>query len=323
MKTVFLAGAILSIFVSGVYGASLEPIAFASIAEDPSDFPTIRILVESLRTFGGKYKDASFRLYVPQSLLAAEGAGEAWKKLAVELRPFVAPVEAAWYPLASWPYAAAKAEAEAEGRAEILAWLGPDTVMLDEPGEMILPVDAALGYRPVFHRNINPLFAEPLDGYWQRAYAVMKVREADLFTMVTPADGDAIRPYFQAGCLVVRPEKGVLRKWLEYFKSLAADTAIRAMCEKEGKQRTFTFQVALTGAVLNHLSKNEMLLFSERINYPIFFKEMFGGQRDFRDLSGVVTMRYEHFFNEPPVDWDRHLLGPAERIAWLKAHFTK
>jgi hypothetical protein len=323
MKITFLTGVFLTLIACGTCRAEREPIAFASIAEEQAELPSIRILVESLREFGGRYREAQFRVYMPQPLLAAEAAGESWKKLGVELRPFAVPAEAAWYPLASWPFAAAKAEEEAESKAEILAWLGPDTVMLDEPGEMILPVGAALGYRPVFHRNINPLFSEPLNEFWQRAYAVMNVKEGDFFAMVTPADSEAIRPYFQAGCLVVRPTEGLLRRWPVYFKKLYADPAVRAMCEKNASWRTFAFQVALTGAFLNHLSREKMLLFSEHINYPVFFREMFGGKCDFHDLAGAVTVRYEHFFREPPTDWSKRLSGPANRIAWLKARFAK
>jgi len=323
MKAALLTGAISSLIACCAHGAGLDPIAFAAVAEERAQLHSIRILIESLREFGGIHRDAAFRIYVPPSLLEAEGTGEAWKELGAELRPFVVPPGADWYPLASWPYAAARAEEEAEGKAEILGWLGPDTVILAEPREMILPPGKALGYRPVFHRNINPLFSEPLDEFWQSAYAVMKVQEEKLFPMVTPADNDSIRPYFQAGCLVVRPARGLLRKWPEYFERLSGDRAIRAMCESNNRWRTFAFQVALTGVFLNHLSENEMLHFSECINYPIFFKEMFGGKRDFHDLTGVITMRYEHFFTDPPPDWAQILSGPADRIAWLRSRFEK
>ena len=196
-------------------------------------------------------------------------------------------------------------------------------MFLAEPREMILPPGTALGYRPVFHRNISPLSSEPLDEPWQRAYDLMKVRSDAVFPMPTVADGDSIRPYFQAGCLVVRPSRGLLRKWLESFATLGGDRELRAMCERNGRWRTFAFQVALTGVVLNELSRSEMLLLPDSVNYPVFFKEMFGAERDFHDITGAVTIRYEHFFDDPPPDWDRQLTGPADRIAWLQGRFGK
>jgi hypothetical protein len=61
-----------------------------------------------------------------------------------------------------------------------------------------------------------------------------------------------------------------------------------------------------------------MLELSRRVNYPIFFGEMFGAKRDFHDINDAVTIRYENFFDDPPSDWEKTLRGPADRIAWLK-----
>lgn len=135
--------------------------------------------------------------------------------------------------------------------------------------------------------------------------------------------GDKIRPYFQAGCLVVRPERRLLRKWREMFNLISKDSAIREICEKDDRKRTFTFQAGLTGAFLNSLGRDEMLEFSDRINYPIFFREMFGAKRDFHDITNAVTVRYEHFFIDPPAGWDKQLQGPAAKIAWIKEQLGK
>ena len=79
----------------------------------------------------------------------------------------------------------------------------------------------------------------------------------------------------------------------------------------------------MTGAVLKNLMRDEMMQMPESINYPIFFKEMFGAKRDFHDITDVSLIRYEHFFNDPPEDWDKHLKGPADRIDWMKERFGK
>jgi hypothetical protein len=48
---------------------------------------------------------------------------------------------------------------------------------------------------------------------------------------------------------------------------------------------------------------------------------MFGAKKDFHDITGAVTVRYEHFLQNTPPDWDRKLAGPANRIAWIKERF--
>lgn len=297
-------------------------IIFATYAEQPQQLYCARVMIESIRTFGGDYKDVPVWLYVTEQL--QKETTETLLKfdsLDVDIKTCQAPEEALWFSLANVVFMAAQFETDAESQAAVIALLGSDTVVLQALDEFVLPKGISLGYRPVFHKNINPLFSEPLGEYWTRAYEIMGIQKFSVFPMVTPADGDTIRPYFQAGCLVARPEKGIFRKWKEQFTSLYSDSLIRKMSEQENKLKIFTFQVALTGAILNNLKRVEMMQLSDRINYPIFFREMFGAKRDFHDITNATTIRYEFFFNDPPDGWDKQLTGPADRIAWLKEHF--
>jgi hypothetical protein len=141
--------------------------------------------------------------------------------------------------------------------------------------------------------------------------------------MITPADDDTIRPYFNASCLAVRPEKGLFAIWAENFSKLCRDSVIKAECEKDQMKRIFTFQVALTGTFLNNLDRDEMYFISDKYNYPIFFREMYGANKDFHDITGIVTIRVEQFFDKPIAGWDKILKGPADRIAWIKEHYEK
>jgi len=264
-------------------------IIFTTFIEAKEELLPLKVMVESLRTFGGKFKDAPVWIYTTDELLKSES--EAFGKFAsynTQFKTSQAPQDATWFFLARKVFAAAQAEADAHGKTAVLARLDTDTIFIQEPDEFILPTEKSLGYRPVFHRNINPLYSEPLDDYWTRAYQIMGVQESAAFPMVTPADGDTIRPYFQAGCVVVRPEQCILRKWAEMFTVLYQDSLIKKFCEQDQRKRIFTFQVALTGAILNSLEQSEMYQLSDRINYPIFFKEMFGANRDFHDISNAV-----------------------------------
>jgi hypothetical protein len=170
------------------------------------------------------------------------------------------------------------------------------------------------------HKNIGLLYSEPLDSFWMRIYERMAVDESRLFPMVTPADDDTIRPYFNAGLLVVRPEADILRKWVDYYQILYRDTLLRQMCEQDRRRRVFLHQTALTGAILNHYSHDDILQFSDRINYPIFFGEQFGARKDFHDITDIVTFRHESYFSDPDPDWEKKLKGPQEKIDWIKKH---
>ena len=296
-----------------------QPIVFATFAEDPGSLGNVLLMAESIRTFGGRYKDAPIRAYMPVALAEQEaGTVAKFKELHVEVRLSEAPEDGAWFYYSAKVFAAAKAEAEAKGDAEILAWLDEDTIVLDEPGEFLLPEGKSLGYRPVMHKNIGLLYSESPDAFWGRAFELLSVPESAVFPMVTPADGDTIRPYFNAGCMVVRPERGLMARWVDCWTTLYGDSLLTEMCRADVKHRIFIHQVALAGAILAHLDQDELLEFSSWINYPIFFEQVFGAKRVFDDITDVVTFRHESYFRKPAPDWEKKLKGPADRVAWIK-----
>jgi hypothetical protein len=300
-----------------------QPIIFASFAENPQQVEHVQLLATSIRTFADAYKDAPVRLYVPAGLIV-EGSEtlDSLAALGVEVRHSTAPGAALWFFFAWKVYAAAQAEADAVGEATILVWLDDDTVVLQQPDEFLLPAGKNLGYRPVMHKNVGLFYNEPMDAFWGRAFALLGVEESSIFPVVTPADGDTLRTYINAGCLAVRPERGLLGRWAACFSVLHPDPELTEMCRQDQAKRIFIHQVALAGAILTHLVRDEMVEFSDRINYPIFFESQFGAKRDFHDLTGVVTFRHEAYFKNPAPDWERQLRGPADRITWIKKHLV-
>jgi hypothetical protein len=292
---------------------------FATYATRESEIGNVGILAASLRAFGGAKSKSPVHIYVTESVAHEDSV--VWHDLAdlgIE-RKIVGGIEdaAAWYHYAGKVTAAARAEADAVESGEILAWLDEDTVFLQEPVEFDLPARVSLGYRPAMHRNIAPLWNTPLNAFWERIYNLLAVPVEAAWPMVTPADEETVYPWINAGCLVVRPERGLLRMWAETWPVLYRDPELKKMCEADLKQRIFLHQAALTCAIINHLKPEERLELSPRINYPLFFKEMFGGEHAFDDLTDVTTFRHESYFRDPAPDWTERLKGPAERIDWI------
>ena len=306
-----------------VGGSEQHSIIFATYAEREAELHNTLLMVRSIRTFAHSYQQAPIWVYLPSELLEQETAlAKELSALKVEVKISATPADANWFYYAGKVFAAAMAEVEAEEKTAVLAWLDEDTIILQEPEEFILPAGKSLGYRPVMHKNISPLFSEPLDDFWNRAYDKMAVNEFSLFPMITPAFGDSVRAYFNAGCLIVRPERRLLREWVGYFTMLYQDTVLAEMCKQELKQRIFIHQVALVGALLNNVRREEMLEFSEHINFPFFFKEMFGSDQAFEDITGVVTLRHESYFRNPSPDWQERLQGPADKVDWIKKNLA-
>lgn len=295
-----------------------EDLIFAVFAGSEEQLGHAVLLAESIRTFAGRHRDRPVRIYVPRKgIERSEDLGARLRKEKAELYRSDAPDEALWFHYASKVYAAAQAEAQAEDHGQILAWLDEDTIVLEEPLGFDLSPDQALAYRPVTHKNIGSLYSEPVDDFWGRIYRRLEVPESALFPMITPADGDTIRPYFNAGLVVVRPERGILRRWAGDFEKLYTDSALVSWCRQDLPRRIFLHQAALAGAILNLVNREEMLELSRWYNYPLFFKEMYGADEAFDTIDQVVTLRYDVYFRDPTPDWRERLKGPPDKVDWL------
>jgi len=298
-----------------------RPLIIATFTERTERLADLRLLGESLRTFGGRFRDAPLRVYLPSDLIPLDAVvAERFRALSMEHRISAAPEDALGFPFARKVFAAAQAEEEAAGHAKTLVWLDEDTIVLDEPAQFDLPPGAILAYRPVMHRNIGSLHDSPIDEFWGRVYDKLAVPAGAVFPMPAVADGAVLRPYFNAGLLVVRPEAEILRQWARDFPLLYGDSVFVDWCTADQLKAIFLHQAALTGTILRMVPRAHMTLLPDGYNYPVFFDQMFGANRPFDSLEGVITLRHEGYFTNPALDCDTRLRGPADRIQWLKAH---
>jgi len=288
---------LLGVFISTENGNSLEmeelsPVIFVSYAGSEMQLQSTLNLAESIRTFGGQYKEAPIWIYTHRELIVKDlEIKKKFNALDVQIKYVIIPEETSWFFLSGMVFTAAMAESESFGETSILVFIGSDTIIIKETQELILQNSVSLGYRTVTHKNISPLYTEELDTYWSKAYSLMKIDEQTIFKMITPADDDTIRPYFNASRLAVRPERGIFRKWGEMYLMMCRDSTIKTESEKNSLKRVFTFQVALIGTIVNNLNRSEIVEFLNRYNYPIFFNEMFNAKKDFHDITNKVTIR--------------------------------
>lgn len=300
---------------------SSHKIIFAIYAESAGQLLNICRLAQSLRAFGGRFNQAPVWAYVPDHItIDDEEIPDQLRDLGIEIRPSHTPGAARWFYYAGKPYAAAAAETAAQDQTDILAWLDEDTIFLSEPGDFNLSPNHSFGYRPVMHNRSGSLYDSPPDAFWGRIYEILSLPDDKLFPMVTPADRQKIRAYFQAGVLIVRPEKGILRRWATDFEILYKDNDLAEMCRQDANKRIFLHQTALVGAALNTVERGEMVDLSERYNYPLFFERQYGAAQPFDSIEDVVTLRLVVSSKNLDPDWPGKVIGPSEKITWLKDH---
>jgi hypothetical protein len=220
----------------------------------------------------------------------------------------------------SYVTAAAIAEGLAQGEASFLAWLATDTLILQPPMGLLLPPGKSLGACPVHLKLLGSGFNDPVDDYWELVYRHCQVDVANIFSMHTVVDEQLVRAYFNAGLLVVRPERGLLRAWQSRFEKLADLPEFQAYYAQNELYEIFIHQAILAGTILALLQPEQFQPLPFEMNYPLHLHTRVAPFHRPSSLEQLITCRYEEyaeFFDNPNVDDVIHIDQPLKD--WLQA----
>ncbi len=273
------------------------------------------MLAQSIRDFGGAVAADPIWALVPDGgRRMSRGNATAFERLDVRLVPFPIDPDIREVPFAV--KAVGGAYAEALVASERLVWLDPDVLILDDGSEFLIPDGVALGYRPVHHQLIGPDWDEPLDSYWRLIYDSCHVPEDRVFRISTSV-GEQIKPYFNAGVFVVRPERSLLRRWLEALVHLAREQTITAHYHDEPLYEVFLHQAVFTAVLLHHLDRAEMMELSAAVNYPLNLHGDIPARKRAISLKRLTAIRTEDLLMDP--DWRENLPILESLTPWLEA----
>jgi hypothetical protein len=230
----------------------MEQVIFASLAASPTSFRKIRMLLYSLKDFGGELFRAPLVVPHPDSLDVTVENARLLKSPDVHMIPFRINGEEKDFPLSVVAIGAA-AEKAVAGKAENLVWLLEDTLVLKSPSSLVLPASTQYAYRPVHHTKIGSLWKDPPDGFWTAIYRHCKVEPDHLFPMDTCVRDNTICPCFNAGCQATRPQNGLFSRWCELFRSLYRHPDFKPFFANP-LYRVFMHQAVLAGVVLSSFS---------------------------------------------------------------------
>jgi hypothetical protein len=236
----------------------------------PSSETSVLLLVQSLRRFGGRLSQARVWCFVPQvGTRLSAATHNRLLELGVELMPLEIDRELLRFFFAAQITAAARAESMAQGHTELLVWLAANSIILQEPKAFLLPDDKALGYRPVHHTLLGSRYDEPLDPFWTLVYRACHVPEERVFPMTAHVDGVRIRPYFNAGFLITRPQRALFQGWSDTFFRLYKTPDFEAYYQRDERYVIFAHQAILSGVILSALREDEMQELPPSYNYPL------------------------------------------------------
>jgi hypothetical protein len=126
-----------------------------------------------------------------------------------------------------------------------------------------------------------------------------------IFPMKTIVDEKLVRAYFNAGLLVVRPERGLLRNWQADFDNLYCLPEFEAIYGLNDLYEIFMHQAVLAGSILSSLRQDDFQQLPFEMNYPLHLHTRVTASHKPINLSQLITCRYEdydEFFGRPDVD---------------------
>lgn len=253
-------------------------------------------LARSIRTFGGELCFNPIWLFSRQtSEELSPATRQEINSLGARLIPFEVNDEGQPFPFASYVTAAGLAESLAQGEASFLAMMASDTLVFQPPHVFLLPTGKNLGACPVHLKNLGPGYHEPLNEFWQLIYRGCKVDPEKTFEMLTVVDEQPVRAYFNAGLLVVRPERGFLRNWQANFQALYHQPEFDVFYQKDALYPIYMHQAVLAGSLAAALMPGEFQQFPFEVNYPLHLHTRIDPARQPRQLDDLVTCRYEEF----------------------------
>lgn len=272
------------------------------------------LFVESIREFAGDLSQVPIWCYVPENdVQITSKVKDRLQVLDVHLLPFS---EFQKFPFLGHAQAASMAESRSIGQADVLVWLTSNTVILQEPTEFFLQDGKSLGYRPVHHALIGSRYDEPLDSFWKNIYEHCNVQEESVFPMKTHVEETEVRPYFNAGSLITRPESGLFKTHYESFIELYQKPEFREFYKKDERYAIFFHQALLSGIILSKFENSDLVQLRPSYNYPL---HLFAEDRTKESPSSIdklVTFRHEGFHTDQ--HWESKIPAGERLKQWLK-----
>jgi hypothetical protein len=263
-------------------------------------------LARSIRAFGGEFcfnpiwmlsqrSEADLSTTTQQELFS----------LGARLVEFDMDPDAVNFPFADYVTAAGITEGLAQGEASFLVLMATDTLVLQTPSACRLLGGKSLGGCPVHLKLLGSGYNDPIDELWRLIFHHCQVDLERIFPMQTIVDEQLVRAYFNAGLLVVRPERGLLRAWQADFDNLYRLPEFEAFYQQNKLYEIFMHQLVLAGSILSSLKPEEFQQLPFEMNYPLHLHTRVPAARRPTNLNQLITCRYEdyvEFFSNPEVD---------------------
>lgn len=201
---------------------------------------------------------------------------------------------------------------------EKLIWMDIDSVLLKF--DALLLKQVPLMCRPVDIRNIGDPYDQPMNEFWDNIFQFCSVPKDKIFKIKSSVDQIDLKPYFNAGFLVVDPAFKILTTWAKNFKSFATHAIWHDFFQKDKKYIFFIHQAILAGTILNLLNEQEIEILPHTINYPLHFHDQYPEDNKISQVDELISFRLDTYLSKHDFS---ELSGTQSILNFLKSLSAK
>ncbi|MEM8675344.1 MAG: hypothetical protein AAGF83_15935, partial [Cyanobacteria bacterium P01_G01_bin.67] len=271
------------------------PIAFIICTEPGRLEKQSQILAESIREFGGKFKDTPIYSFHPRTgAPVKEETIKQFESLRVKHQQIPLNIKYHDYYLANKPLVCAYAEENID--AEILVFLDSDKCFFAEPQEFLLPDEYNIGLRVEYGRGIGSTGANDVqEEYWQQLYQTLGVKSERF--VVTPIGNKRIRAYWNSGMVAVRRSAGIFSNWKINFEQ-AMELQITP------KQGNYMIEQSVLSVTVCAMDE-PVFTFSPTYSYPLPLHNRLSKDFKLDSFDKIVSIHYFGLFYD--YRWSKQL----------------
>jgi hypothetical protein len=253
-----------------------------------------RLLVDSLRAFGGPMSDCPVWVFYPDLATARK---ETWQNVEhVHLLP-LGDIHTPRYWFSLKVHVGARAEELAGPEAQTLVWLAPENLIVQPPllFDLAAAPDAPLSkaaFRTVHHSNVGSPAGQPLDAFWAAVYRSVGLDEAP-YTTRSYIDDRELRPYWNTHCFAIDRALGLLQAWREGFRTLVDDAYFQAGPCHDVAHQVFLHQAVLCALLTRELVREQIRALPPEYSYPLHMHDQVPSAFRAATLNELVCAVYE------------------------------
>jgi len=289
-----------------------DNIVFLTMVHSPAEKAGAKLLIQSLRQFGGEMSQCPFWLFESDM---AQGSCTDLIPLNVEVFPLETNNSTKHYVFSSKVSACHQAEKMVPPATRAIIWIDTNCLIVQPPFLFDLGDSFDAAVRPVHIRNVGLTREDPVDQYWRGVYSAIGVDDipgvVDSFV-----DDQHLRPYFNSHAFAVNPALGLMCKWSEKFEALVSDRDFQARACKDDLHQIFLFQAILSALLVTSIPSERLRILPTTYNYPYNLHGRVPADKQAQSLNELACFTYEDRTIQPDEVTDIQIHEPLR--SWLK-----